>query len=106
MNTEHDYSPMCTDCGERDCATPDECKAEQPVGWMFHTGKGFAVKCAGCARSGLPAWAPTTKATMAARGFTPIYFVNIFPYRQSCYDCTLTLVEGQTPHWCELMTGE
>lgn len=104
MNTET-YSPMCTDCGERDCSRPDECKTERPIGWLFHTGTGFAVKCWGCAAKGLPCGIEQNKGTMASRGYTPIYVVNIAPYRQTCFDCTLTLVAGN-PVMCELFTGE
>lgn len=98
MNTEkNDYAPMCTDCGERDCSQPDECKEASltPIGWMFHTGKGFAVRCHGCAGKNDP-HCPSP---------IPVYHANIFPYRQSCFDCGTQLVIPQTDAWCELFTG-
>jgi hypothetical protein len=39
MNTET-YSPMCTDCGERDCAKPDECSIRETYSQGVRCGHG------------------------------------------------------------------
>lgn len=71
------------------------------VGWLYHTGRGWAVKCHACA-NGAPC---ADKSVMRERGFTPIWAVNILPYRQTCFGCKAPIVDGH-PKWCELHTGE
>jgi hypothetical protein len=37
---------------------------------------------------------------------SPLWEVNVLPYRQTCHMCSKTLVAGQSPAWCELYTVE
>lgn len=36
----------------------------------------------------------------------PIYHVNIFPYKQTCFKCGKLLVEPRTATWPELFEGK
>jgi hypothetical protein len=33
---------------------------------------------------------------------TPLYFVNVYPYRQTCHACNVEMCRGQSGAWCEL----
>jgi hypothetical protein len=37
---------------------------------------------------------------------SPLFEVNILPYRQTCHTCHKLLVAGQSPAWCELYVDE
>lgn len=36
---------------------------------------------------------------------SPVFEVNVLPYRQNCVCCGKVLVQGRTPSWPELFTG-
>ena len=61
------------------------------VGYLIPSGaQGYVLHCPSCATG----WEST-----------PVYRVNVYPYRGTCAKCKATLVEPQTPAWPELFDG-
>lgn len=60
---------------------------DKPIGYLEYTASGdMVLGCVAC----------------AVRRETPVYRINVYPYRGTCDRCGACLVEPQTSAWPEL----
>jgi hypothetical protein len=70
----------------------------QPVGYLVPNGEDLAIVCPACQFGEFysKTWIPLSDVQ------TPIYRVNIYPYKAVCIKCKTVLVEPQSNSWPEL----
>ena len=67
-------------------------KGDKPIGYLVASATGYKV-AGSCCRDA------------AAADAAPVYWSNVYPYRQSCMACGRQLVVPQSEAWPELFDG-